>query len=588
MESDVVVRESVDALLSSLIVRPVRMEEKAKWRLWMNKHHYLGFSKTAGESILYVATLGERWVALLSWAAAALHVGVRESWIGWDQVARRERLKLVVNNTRFLVLPGIVIKNLASKTLALNVRRLSSDWEKFYGHPIVLAETFVDPRFSGTCYRAAGWIAVGKTLGFARMPGAKGFYQEHASPKIYFARPLMKDFRERLASPYYQHSTGGYFAMDVSKLPLEGQGGLMEVLKTMSDGRSRQGRRHSNTSVLALSTCAMLSGSLGFTAIHQWGKGLTKKQRERLRCRRGVLPSLSTIVRVLQRTNPEEFDEKIGNWLLKVNGHFKGSGLAVDGKTIRGSYAKEQKPIHLLSALLQQEKLVIAQRNVEEKTNEITGFPLLLKNVDLKDIVVTADAMHCQVGHAIFIVKEKGGDYFFFVKDNQPTLYALVRQTLQNTEREIVGEATMSQKGHGRIDAHHVVVKEWTYDLAKQHSFPFIQQICKVTRTSSDLDGTNEKSETRYCVTSATVNAAECLQSAVGHWAIENSSHYVRDETFREDRSRIRTGNAPQVMATLRNLSIGVIRLAGGENIAEALRDFAWAGKNKVLRAIGV
>lgn len=210
MREDEISKEPAKAL-SLLAVRPVRLEEKPGWREGMAQHHYLGFSKTAGESILYVATLGEQWVALLSWAAAALHVGVRESWIGWDQVARRERLNLIANNTRFLILPGVVLKNLASKTLALNVRRLSSDWEEFYGHPILVAETFVDPsRFAGTCYRAAGWKAVGQTAGFARVSKTTGFYQEHEQPKIYFARPLVKDFREKLVTRFYQ-KPGGFF-----------------------------------------------------------------------------------------------------------------------------------------------------------------------------------------------------------------------------------------------------------------------------------------------------------------------------------------------------------------------------------------
>ncbi len=579
--------------LSSLVVRPVRMEEKARWRELMASHHYLGFWKTAGECVLYVAELEGKWVGLLAWTSAALHVGVREDWLGWDDVARRSRLNHIANNSRFLILPGISIKNLASKVLAANTERLSADWETFYGHPIFLVETFVDPaRFKGTCYLAAGWTAVGKTIGFSRIPTLSGFYREHGNPKIYFALPLVKEFRKKLSSQIYRDGNGKeFFAMDIRKLPIEGKGGLIEVLKTVSDPRQTQGRRHSNTSVLAVSTCGMLSGARSFSAIAQWSKGLSLKQRERLRCERGKLPSQSTIARVLQSTDSHEFDEKISRWLFSVTGNSSGAGIAVDGKTICGSFTKERKAVHLLSALLHQERIVIAQRRVEDKTNEITGFRPLLENIDLKGQMVTADAMHCQVDHATFIVREKKGDFFFFVKENQPSLFALIQSAIETEDFEIAGVCTLNTKGHGRLETRHMVVKEWSHSLANQHSFPFVKQICKITRTWSNLDGTNEKSESRFCITSADkerADAAHCLRSAVDHWSIENSSHYVRDETFDEDRSRIRKGHAPQVMATIRNLSIGVIRLAGGNNVAEAVRYFQWGGKSRVLRAIGV
>ena len=580
--------------LSSVMVRPIRTEEIEQWWDLMDTHHYLGLDKRiAGERVLYVAEYKNRWVALLAWASAALHVGAREEWIGWDDVARRKRLNLVANNIRFLILPEVAIKNLASKVLSLNVARLSSDWEAFYGHPILLAETFVDPdRFHGTCYRAAGWRVVGKTLGFSRVPSVSGFYQSNEKPKTYFAMPLVKGFRETLSSQFYQDIRGReYFAMDIDVLPIEGKGGLIETLKAVSDPRQTQGRRHSNLCVLAISTCAMLSGARSFTAIWQWAKGLKPKQRDRLRCYRGKLPSQSTISRVLQRTDAQEFDDKVGNWLISATKDSSGQGIAVDGKVLCGSFGKDKKQVHLLSALLHQERIVVAQRKVQDKSNEITGFRPLLENIDLTDKVVTADAMHCQVNHAVFVVREKSGHFFFFVKENQPTLFALIEKTFADSNYAISGEATLHTKGHGRIEYREMVVKDWTCDLANQHTFPFIKQVCKVTRTWSQLDGTSPKSESRLCITSAdkeTVDAAHCLRFAVDHWSIENSSHYVRDETFDEDRSRIRKGNAPQVMATIRNLSIGVIRLAGENNIAAGVRYFQWGNKNNSLRAIGV
>ena len=213
--------------LSSVVVRLARVEERPRARELLRQFHYLGFNGVAGESIFYVATIRDKWVAVLVWTAAALHVRCREDWIGWDHVVQKKRLRFIANNARFLILPEIKIKNLASKILGLNVKRLSSDWQSFYGHPIWLAETFVDPsKYKGTCYRAAGWSEIGRTLGFTRLPRQAGFYIANGNPKLYFARPLIDRPREKLSSPFFEHRGGEFFVMDVSKIPIEDKGGL--------------------------------------------------------------------------------------------------------------------------------------------------------------------------------------------------------------------------------------------------------------------------------------------------------------------------------------------------------------------------
>jgi hypothetical protein len=266
-------------------------------------------------------------------------------------------------------------------------------------------------------------------------------------------------------------------------------------------------------------------------------------------------------------------------------------GIAVDGKVLKGSYGSDGKQVQLLSALLHEEKIVVSQRQIDTKHNEITEFQNLLKNVDIKDLLVTADALHCQVNHANFLVNEKKANFVFNVKENQPTLEKLVQSAFADDERKTTSESTLTSKAHGRIDTRECATKNWTFDLAHQHAFPFIAQICRIKRTWTNLAGNNPKGETRYFITSATeeVATAETLLLAVlDHWSIENSSHYVRDETLGEDRSRVRIANSPYVMATLRNLSIGIIRLAGETNIASGLRYFSWSHKTKSLRVIGV
>ena len=146
------------ASLKDLIVRPITPGEENDWNTLMAKHHYLGFRCLSGRRLKYVALLDGRWVALIGWGAAALKCSPRDRWINWSEERKYERLQYITNNQRFLILPGVSIKNLASRALALNIKRLSADWETVYGHPILMVETFVDhSRFKGTCYRAAGW-----------------------------------------------------------------------------------------------------------------------------------------------------------------------------------------------------------------------------------------------------------------------------------------------------------------------------------------------------------------------------------------------------------------------------------------------
>ncbi len=175
-------------LNDALVVRLLRCEERSRWRQLMRQHHYLGFERLVGESLYYVGTAGDDWVALLAWGAAALKCQSRDAWIGWSLQQQWRRLHLIANNIRFLILPEWQIPNLASRLLALNVKRLSDDWQRYYRHPILVAETFVDSaRFRGTCYRAAGWQVLGATRGLATR-GRRYLY--HGHPKTVLVRPL--------------------------------------------------------------------------------------------------------------------------------------------------------------------------------------------------------------------------------------------------------------------------------------------------------------------------------------------------------------------------------------------------------------
>ncbi|MGH9993159.1 MAG: ISAs1 family transposase [Nitrososphaera sp.] len=412
--------------LDELAVRPVRLDERERWRQLMHQFHYLGFRRVVGESICYVATIGTLWVALLAWGVAAWKNRHRETWIGWDVALKWRRLHLVANNVRFLILPGIRIKNLASKVLAANARRLSRDWQYRYGHPILLAETFVDvSRFEGTCYRAAGWIPLGQTRGFARTGAG---YSSHGKPKMLLVRPLVPDARRMLSasfSPPIPTTRKERIPMiDINRLPIEGEGGLIDLLRTVTDPRKRRGIRHPLVGILAIAICACLSGARSFDAIAQWGSELSREALRRLGCKRRRAPSEKCFRLTLQRLDAAELDRKIADWLARKNNLtvLDGKGLAVDGKTVRGAYDGDRPAPHLLSAILHQEGIVVAQLQVGEKTNEIPCIKPLLNDLNIEGAVVTADALHTQTETARYLVEDKKADYVFTVKDNQPTL----------------------------------------------------------------------------------------------------------------------------------------------------------------------
>ena len=411
--------------LETVEVRPIVHAEERRWNQLMDEHHYLGFRQLVGESIKYVAHIGSEWVALLGWSTAAFKCGVRDKWIGWVQEQQWRRLIYIANNSRFLILPDIRIPNLASKVLSMNLKRLSADWAATYGHPVVLAETFVDQsRFAGTCYLAANWERLGQTQGFGRSAGR---YYRHGEPKTAYVYPLHRRAAKLLSACLLAPElSGGQKPMvDISNANLGDDGGLVWRFEQLKDHRKKRGIRHGAASILAVAACAVLSGSRSLLAIGEWAADLPQDLLRRLGCRRhpetGVYipPSEPTIRRHLQKIDADEFDRAINEWIAS---QADPESVAVDGKTVKGAKDAEGNQLHLLSAILHQKGIVVSQMPVDCKTNEITCFQPLLDGVDIKGKVVTADALHTQVDHANYIVEERKADYLFTVKGNQPTL----------------------------------------------------------------------------------------------------------------------------------------------------------------------
>jgi hypothetical protein len=428
-------------LLQRVTVRLLRDEEREGFDRLLEERHYLASARLAGQSLRYVAELDGQWVALLTFSAAALHLKAREAWLGWTPRQRARRLGLVVNNSRFLVLPERQrYPNLASRVLGLCLRRLSADWQTHWGHPVVVVESFVDEtRYRGTCYRACGFEAVGLTEGFGR--ASRDFYHAHGVPKQLYLRALRPNARAvlrrgRLPADLAEHEEkiAGPCPFRAGEL-----GSLLDRFRVLRDARCGHGLRHRQPFVLACAAVATLMGSSGYQAFEDTCKKFTQRQLRALGCQqdeagRYAAPSDSTFFRVLTRLDAAHFESVVGAWLLEQEVSVL-ERLAVDGKVLRGSGRSDGKPLQLFSAVSHRLRLTVAQVPIQEKSNEIPALPPLLRSLpSLEGTLITADAMHCQQESARVITQELGGDYLFGLKGNQTGV-------LERAERLLAQEA---------------------------------------------------------------------------------------------------------------------------------------------------
>jgi hypothetical protein len=346
--------------LSEIVVRPVRSGEECRYQELMQQHHYLGALPKISETLWYVATWREEWVALLSFSASALKCAGRDRWIGWNFRQRYSRLKLVVNNSRFLILPKAV-GNLGSRVLSLCQRRLSADWQAAFGHGVLLLETFVDPaRFRGTVYRAANWVYVGNTKGFRRT--RRGYTATPQSPKMVFVQPLRADACRLLSQavlPLPYQIGGSKIMLSAAQMQ-----SLPSFFRALPDPRRAAGRRHGLSTVLGIAAGAVLCGMRGYKAIADWAQGLGPKARERFGCRRQggryVVPSESIIRNVLIRVDPAHLDCALRRWNETYAG--KDESLAIDGKTMCNALDAQGHPTHVMSVVGHQTQTCYTQK----------------------------------------------------------------------------------------------------------------------------------------------------------------------------------------------------------------------------------
>jgi hypothetical protein len=346
--------------LREVVLQPVAAAEEARFQSLMDAHHYLGALPKIGHTLWYVATWQDQWLALLSFSAAAWKCAARDAWIGWDFRHQYDRLHLIANNSRFLILPEHHVANLASRVLALSERRLASDWPARFGYPLLLLETFVDPqRFHGTIYRAANWQEVGETRGYRR--ARTGYSAATGAAKRVFLRPLQDHARACLSRPVLdpQYRHGAPHIM----LSADQMLSLPAFFADIPDPRRGQGRRHTLSSVLAIATAATLCGMRGYKAISLWAQDLSQQARARFRCRyrnrQYAVPSRTVIREVLTRVDPDALNRALHDWNLQ---HAEDESLAIDGKTMCNAIDADGRQTHILGVVGHQSQTCYTQK----------------------------------------------------------------------------------------------------------------------------------------------------------------------------------------------------------------------------------
>lgn len=412
---------------ASIVVR-VGSEDEVEWFDGLLKdHHYLGAGRPVGDYLRQVVEVEGKPAALLVWGPACYALKDRDLWICWSVPQRVERLKLIVQNRRFLLLePKGGCPNLASQALGAALRVLPEQWQQCFGYRPLLAESFTDPEaHAGTSYKASNWEAVGYSAGYSRHRA--DFYIANERPKRLWLRPLVPEAGQLLrAAQVPEDCVGGLSPWPCGTLPLKARemDWLLDVFRKAPDPRDTN-TRYRIGPVLTLIAMALLAGRRDIAEIARFAPKLSQAQRRRLglplkRGRRAFyeVPSYSVFYQVLTRMDPEPFATLLNGWLQSRSGTLP-QALAMDGKMIR-------EHLGLLSLAQHEDGAPQAMAIYDQKQGtqrcEQTAAALLLEKLPPWDgKIITADPLHCQRPHARSIA-EKGGDYLFQIKGNQPHL----------------------------------------------------------------------------------------------------------------------------------------------------------------------
>jgi predicted transposase YbfD/YdcC len=343
-------------------------------------------------------------------------------------------------------------------------------------------------------------------------------------------------------------------------------GNLHEHFQGLEDKRRGAGKRHKLIDILTIAISGIICGADDWSGIEAYGQAKEEWLKGFLELPHGI-PSHDTFGRVFSWLDPKAFEASFLSWVQEVMEITKGQVIAVDGKTVRRSHdhANGQEAIHIVSAWAQKNRLVLGQVKVDEKSNEITAIPGLLRVLDITGCIITTDAMGCQQEIAATVI-EKGGDYILALKENQGHLYEDVRELFAGAIEVSFFDvehtyAETANKNHGRIEVREcwaITDPDFTHYLRGFENWKGLRSLVKVSCQRQTSTGTSQ--DDRYFISSLKTPARQMLQAVRGHWSIENSLHWVLDIAFREDESRVRKDHAPENLSVLRHIALNLLK----------------------------
>lgn len=338
---------------------------------------------------------------------------------------------------------------------------------------------------------------------------------------------------------------------------------VVEHFSSLTDPRIDRKKRHQLLDIVVIAICAVICGANDWVGIEAFGNAKYEWLKTFLELPNGI-PTHDTFGRVFSLISPIEFQNCFRNWIqavVKISGN---QIVSIDGKKLRRSHdrSSNKSAIHMVSAWASQNRVVLGQVKTDEKSNEITPIPELLRILDVNGCIVTIDAMGCQKKIVEQIV-DQGGDYVLGLKGNQGNLLSAVEQVFAEKDKNGLAGSSFDyyeteEKGHGRSEIRRYLTTDTIDDLKTKDDWKGLS-IIGLVESEREVKG-KVSIEQRYYIGSIDNDAKRFSEAVRGHWGIENSVHWVLDIAFREDESRVRKGNAPENLAVLRHIALNVIR----------------------------